>query len=292
MFNSVWDLLQKPIFTVSGQEISIVSIFYFLVIILISITLARLFIRLLRRNVYSKMEIEKGAQRTLSRLVKYVVIIIGLLIGLQMLGLNLSVLAFLGGLLGVGIGFGLQNVFLNFACGLILLFEKPIKVGDLLELDDTLAKVKDIGFRASLLDTPDNETLVVPNSNLVTDEIKNLTHGENTDLRVHVPIGVAYGTDIGQVKDSLLGIVESEDKVLKDRPAKVVFKEHGDSALGFDLMFWISTPGDRLEVKNSIREKIDEEFNEQGIEMPYPTRDVYLFRGEGEEGVPETAQLV
>jgi len=283
MFNSVWDLLQKPIFTVSGQEISIVSIFYFLVIILVSITLARLFIRLLRRNVYSKMEIEKGAQRTLSRLVKYVVIIIGVLIGLQMLGLNLSILAFLGGLLGVGIGFGLQNVFLNFACGLILLFEKPIKVGDLLELNGNLGKVKDIGFRASLLDTPDNETLVVPNSNLVTDEIKNLTHGENTDLRVHVPIGVAYGTDIGQVKDSLLGIVESEDKVLKDRPAKVVFKEHGDSALGFDLMFWISTPGDRVEVKNSIREKIDEEFNKQGIEMPYPTRDVYLFKGEGEE---------
>jgi len=292
MFNSVWDLLQKPIFTVSGQEISIVSIFYFLVIILVSITLARLFIRLLRRNVYSKMEIEKGAQRTLSRLVKYVVIIIGVLIGLQMLGLNLSILAFLGGLLGVGIGFGLQNVFLNFACGLILLFEKPIKVGDLLELDDTLAKVKDIGFRASLLDTPDNETLVVPNSNLVTDEIKNLTHGENTDLRVHVPIGVAYGTDIEHMRDILLGIVEGEEKVLKDRPAKVVFKEHGDSALGFDLIFWISTPGDRVGVKNSIREKIDGEFNKQGIEMPYPTRDVYLFRGEGEEGVQETAQLV
>ncbi|MBS3792016.1 MAG: mechanosensitive ion channel domain-containing protein [Bacteroides sp.] len=291
MYDSVWDLLQKPIFTVSGQEISIVSIFYFLVIIVISVTLARLIIRFLKRNVYSKMEIEKGAQYTLSRLVKYVVIVIGVLIGLQMLGVNLSILAFLGGLLGVGIGFGLQNVFLNFACGLILLFEKPIKVGDLLELNGTLGKVKDIGFRASLLETPDNETLVVPNSNLVTNEIKNLSHGENTDLRIHVPIGVAYGTDIDQVRKILLDIVEDEENVLKDHPAKVVFKEHGDSALGFDLRVWISTPGDRVEVKNSIREKIDREFNEQDIEMPYPTRDVYLFKGEGEEGAQEVEQL-
>ncbi|MBS3740288.1 mechanosensitive ion channel [Candidatus Bipolaricaulota bacterium] len=291
MFNSVWDLLQKPIFTVSGQEISVVSVFYFLVIILISFTLARLIIRFLKRNVYSKMEIEKGAQFTLSRLVKYVIIVVGVLIGLQMLGVNLSILAFLGGLLGVGIGFGLQNVFLNFACGLILLFEKPVKVGDLLELNGTLGKVKDIGFRASLLETPDNETLVVPNSSLVTDEIKNLTHGENTDLRIHIPIGVAYGTDIEQVREILLGVVESEEKVLKDRPAKVVFKEHGDSALGFDLRVWIITPGDRPEVKNSIREKIDREFNDQGIEMPYPTRDVYLFKGEGEEGAKEVEQL-
>ena len=99
MFDSVWDLLQKPIFTVSGQEISIVSVFYFLVIVLISFALARLIIRFLKRNVYSKMEIEKGAQFTLSRLVKYVVIVIGVLIGLQMLGVNLSILAFLGGLL-------------------------------------------------------------------------------------------------------------------------------------------------------------------------------------------------
>ena len=151
--------------------------------------------------------------------------------------------------------------------------------------------MKDIGFRASLLETPDNETLIVPNSNLVTDEIKNLSHGENTELRLHIPIGVAYGTDIEQVREILLGIVENEEKVLKDRPAKVVFKEHGDSALGFDLRVWISTPGDRVEVKNSIREKIDKEFNEQGIEMPYPTRDVYLFKGEGEEEVQEAAGI-
>lgn len=280
MFNSVWDLLQNPIFTVSGQEISLVSIFYFLVIILVSFVLARFIIRLLRRNVYSKMEIEKGAQRTLSRLVKYAVVIVGLLIGLQMIGLNLSVLAFLGGLLGVGIGFGLQNVFQNFACGLILLFEKPLKVGDVLDMDGTLGKVKDIGFRASTIDTFDSETLIVPNSDLVTSQVTNLTHGDNTNLRLHIPIGVAYGTDIDKVKDILLAIAQSEEDVLEEPPPKVVFKEHGDSALGFDLLVWIESPRTKAGVLNNIREKIDREFNSEGIEMPYPTRDVYLFSGD------------
>ena len=292
MYETVWDLLQKPIFTVSGQEISIVSIFYFLVIILFSIALARIIIRLLRRNVYSKMEIEKGAQQSLSKLVKYIVLIVGVMIGLQMLGLNLSVLAFLGGLLGVGIGFGLQNVFLNFACGLILLFEKPLKVDDVLDMDGTFGKVKEIGFRASQLTTPDNETLIVPNSNLVTSQITNLTHGEDTKLRLHIPIGVAYGSNIEKVKEILLEIVEKEEKVLKEPVPRVVFTEFGDSALGFDLVLWINSPMDKVTVKTNIREEVNRKFNEEDIEMPYPKRDVYLFSGDEGESLEEVKNAV
>ena len=292
MFNSVWDLLQKPIFTVSGQEISIVSIFYFLVIIFFSIVLARLLIRFLRRKVYSRMEIEKGAQGALSRLVKYVVVIIGVMIGLQMLGVNLSVLAFLGGLLGVGIGFGLQNVFLNFACGLILLFEKPVKVGDIIEFNGEFGTVKDIGFRSTLIDTPDNESLIVPNSMLVTDQVTNLTHGDKENLRVHIPIGVAYGTDIDRVDEILLGIVKGEEGILAEPPPRVVFTEHGDSALGFDLVVWVDSPRSRLTVKDRVRREIDRKFNEEGIEMPYPTRDVYLFLEDGEEETEKVKEML
>ncbi len=291
MFDSVWDFLQQPIFTVSGQEISIVSVFYFLVIVLVSVVLARVIIRMLRKRIYSKMDIEKGAQGALSRLVKYVVIIIGVLIGLQMLGVNLSILAFLGGLLGIGLGFGLQNIFLNFACGLILLFEKPIKVDDVLDMDGTLGTVKDIDFRTSLLSTPDDETLIVPNSNLITNQVTNLTHGGNTRLRVHIPIGVAYGTNIDKVKEVLLGIVKGEEEVLADPPPKVVFTEHGDSALSFDLVVWIGSPTSKVGVKNSVREKIDKAFNKEGIEMPYPTRDVYLYFEDGEDKAQQVKQM-
>jgi small-conductance mechanosensitive channel len=285
MFDSVWDFLQQPIFSVSGEGISIMSFVYLIVVVLITIIFSRLVIRFLKKNVYSKMEIDQGARYTLSRLVKYVFIGVGILIGLQMVGFDLSILAFLGGLLGVGIGFGLQNIFLNFASGLILLFERPIKVGDVVEIDGLMGTMKDIGFRVSIINTFDNESIIVPNSDLVTDKVKNLSFGGDTNLRVHAPIGVAYGTSISKVREILLGIAKSEEKILEDPPPKVVFKEHGDSSLNFDLLGWVESPGDRAAVLDSMREKIDDKFNEEGIEMPYPTRDVYLFSGEGQEEV-------
>lgn len=285
MFDSVWDFLQQPIFSVSGEGISIMSFVYLIVVVLFTIIFSRLVIRFLKKNVYSKMEIDQGARYTLSRLVKYVFIGVGILIGLQMVGFDLSILAFLGGLLGVGIGFGLQNIFLNFASGLILLFERPIKVGDVVEIDGLMGTMKDIGFRVSIVNTFDNESIIVPNSDLVTDRVKNLSFGGDTNLRVHAPIGVAYGTSISKVREILLGIAKSEEKILEDPPPKVVFKEHGDSSLNFDLLGWVETPKDRASALDSMREKIDDRFNEEGIEMPYPTRDVYLFSGEGQEEV-------
>ena len=285
MFDSVWDFLQQPIFSVSGEGISIMSFVYLIVVVLFTIIFSRLVIRFLKKNVYSKMEIDQGARYTLSRLVKYVFIAVGILIGLQMVGFDLSILAFLGGLLGVGIGFGLQNIFLNFASGLILLFERPIKVGDVVEIDGLMGTMKDVGFRVSIINTFDNESIIVPNSDLVTDKVKNLSFGGDTNLRVHAPIGVAYGTSISKVREILLGIAKSEEKILEDPPPKVVFKEHGDSSLNFDLLGWVESPGDRAAVLDSMREKIDDKFNEEGIEMPYPTRDVYLFSGEGQEEV-------
>lgn len=291
MFNSVWDILQKPLFNVGGQGISIVSFFYFLILVFISVVLARLIIRFLRKRVYSRMEIDKGAQGALSRLVKYGVVIVGVLIGLQMLGVNLSILAFLGGLLGIGLGFGLQNIFQNFACGMILLFEKPVKIGDVVQLDGLMGKVDDIGFRASTIKTFDNESVIVPNSNLVTDTINNLTHGGDTSIRLHIPIGVAYGTDVNKVKETLIDIVENREEVMEEPPPKVVFTEHGDSALVFDLRAWVRSAEDRIKVKDRVREKIDEEFNRKGIEMPYPTRDVYLFFEDEEEKADQIKQF-
>jgi small-conductance mechanosensitive channel len=285
MFDSVWDFLQQPIFSVSGEGISIMSFVYLIVVVLFTIIFSRLVIRFLKRNVYSKMEIDQGARYTLSRLVKYVFIAVGILIGLQMVGFDLSILAFLGGLLGIGIGFGLQNIFLNFASGLILLFERPIKVGDVVEIDGLMGTMKDIGFRVSIVNTFDNESIIVPNSDLVTDRVKNLSFGGDTNLRVHAPIGVAYGTSIDKVREVLLDIAKSEEKILEDPPPKVVFKEHGDSSLNFDLLGWVETPKDRASALDSMREKIDDRFNEEGIEMPYPTRDVYLFSGQGQEEV-------
>lgn len=281
-FNSIWDLLQKPVFTVSGQGISVVSFFYFFVVIFLSFAVSRLFIRFLKRNVYSRAELEKGAQYTMSRLIRYLIVSLGFLIGLQMIGFDLSVLAVFGGLFGVGIGFGLQNIFSNFASGIILLLERPIEVGDIVEVDGLLGKVQEIRFRVAVVNTFDNESIIVPNSDLVSERVTNWSYGGDTTLRLRIPIGVGYGSDIEKVKRILLEIAREEENALQEPEPNVFFKEHGDSALNFELRVWISTPLDRISVQNNVRERIDERFNEEGIEIPFPQRDVHLISEEVE----------
>lgn len=275
--SSIWDLLQKPIFTVGGEGISIISFFYFLVVITVSIILSRLFNRFMRRNIYSKTEIEQGAQYTLSRLIRYGAVTIGFLIGLQMIGFDLSVLAVFGGLFGVGIGFGLQNIFSNFASGLILLLERPIQVGDIVEIDGVLGKVEEIRFRVAIVNTYDNESIIVPNSDLVSKQVTNWSYGGDTSVRLRIPIGVDYGTDIEKVEDILLDISQEQERVLEEPSPQVFFKEHADSSLNFELRVWIAHPKDRITVRDAIRRRIDKRFNQAGIGIPFPQTDVHFF---------------
>lgn len=277
MFNSVWDFLQKPIFTVSGQSVTIVSFFYFIVVIIVSILISRLFTRFLKRNVYSQTDIKQGAQYTLSRLIRYVIVTGGALVGLQMVGFDLSVLAVFGGLFGVGIGFGLQNIFSNFASGIILLLERPIEVGDIVEIDGLLGEVKEIRFRVAIVSTFDNESIIVPNSDLVSNRVTNWSYGGDTTVRLRIPIGVGYGTDVEKVKSILLDIAEQNDKVLEEPEPQVFFKEHGDSALNFELRTWIETPLDRIPVRDYVRTQIDKRFNRENIEIPFPQQDVHII---------------
>ncbi|MBS3813203.1 mechanosensitive ion channel [Candidatus Bipolaricaulota bacterium] len=277
VFNSMWDILQKPMFAVGGEGVSIVSFVYFAIVIIVSVGVSRLVIRLLQRNVYSKTEIEQGAQYTLSRLIKYVIFVLGFLIGLQMIGFDLSVLTVFGGLFGIGIGFGLQNIFSNFASGLILLMERPVQVGDIVELDGLLGRVTEIRFRVAIVTTFDNESIIVPNSDLVSERVTNWSYGGDTTLRLRIPIGVAYGTDVDLVENILLEIAESEQNVMPKPSPEVFFKEHGDSSLNFELRVWVPSPAYRIEASNNIRKKIDSRFTEEGIEIPFPQRDNHVF---------------
>lgn len=287
VFSSIWDVLQKPIFTVSGQGISVVSFLYFLVVIVLSVALSRLLVRFLKKNVYSQTEIDRGAQYTLSRLIRYVTITIGFLIALQMIGFDLSILAVFGGLFGVGIGFGLQNIFSNFASGIILMIERPIQVGDIVELDGILGKVEEIRFRVAVVNTYDNESIIVPNSDLVSERVTNWSYGGDTSVRLRIPIGVAYGTDIDKVEDILIGIAEDEERIMNNPVPQVFFKEHADSSLNFELRVWIASPVDRIRVRDNVRREIDRRINEEGIEMPFPQTDVHFYPQNGESSESE-----
>ncbi|MEF8725798.1 MAG: mechanosensitive ion channel domain-containing protein [Candidatus Bipolaricaulota bacterium] len=286
---SIWDTMQQPLFKIGGRGISLISFVYFAIPIVISILVSKFVIRVLKRNVYSKTELAKGAQYTLSRLIKYVIMGLGILTGVQMIGFNLTTIHVFGGLFGIGVGFGLQNIFSNFFSGLILLLERPIEVGDIIEIDRDFCRVREIKFRVTTVTTFDNETVLVPNTKLITDEVTNWSYRGDTTLRLHIPIGVGYDSDVKQVKKLLTEIANSEEHVVNDPSPRAYFKEHGDSSLNFELLAWINSPVNAIPVKDSIREKIDEKFRKENIEIPYPQRDNHLFpQGKFEGLAPES----
>lgn len=269
--------MQQPLFNIGGHGISVISFVYFAIPIIVSILVSKLVIRFLKRDVYSKTDLAKGAQYTLSRLIKYVIVGLGILSGLQMIGFNLTTIHVFGGLFGIGVGFGLQNIFSNFFSGVILLLERPIQVGDIIEIDGKFCHVREIKFRVTAVTTFDNKTVLVPNTKLASEEVTNWSYGGDTTLRLHIPIGVGYDSDVKQVKKILTQIANAEEHVVEHPEPRAYFKEHGDSSLHFELLAWVNSPVNVIPVRDSIREEIDEKFRKEDIEIPYPQRDDHLF---------------
>jgi len=177
--------------------------------------------------------------------------------------------------LGIGLGFGLQNIFNNFISGIILLFERPIQVGDDVEINGTWALVKKINVRATVVQTYDNASLIIPNSEFISSQVTNWSFKDKR-LRRHVDVGVAYGSDVELVRSTLLEIAASTPKVLKNPKPDVLFRDFGDSSLVFRLRIWTDIDN-MLIVETAIRFEIDRLFKERGIVIAFPQRDVHLF---------------
>ncbi|MEE9342236.1 MAG: mechanosensitive ion channel domain-containing protein, partial [Gammaproteobacteria bacterium] len=185
------------------------------------------------------------------------------------------------GALSVGIGFGLQNIVNNFVSGLILLFERPIKTGDWVVVGQTEGYVKRIRIRATQIQTFDRSDVIVPNSELISHQLTNWMY-QNQHGRARIPVGVAYGSDTEKVKDLLLAVAADHSRVIKTSIApepNVLFLGFGDSALNFELRVFIYNISDRLSVVSELNFAIDKAFREQGIEIPFPQRDVHIRGG-------------
>jgi len=250
----------------------------------------------LLQEILPRRKMELGSQLSVSRLVHYGIVFVGFLITLRVLGFGLTNLTIIGGALGVGVGFGLQAIVNNFASGLILLFERPIKMGDTIQIGDEMAIVKHLGLRATVVQTLDNAEIVVPNSDLVTSKVTNWTLASRR-VRVRIQVGVAYGSDIDKVREILLRCAKENDKVLKYPEPQALFLSFGDSSLNFELRVWIDEFMDSTgEVQSELNRTINEAFREAGIEIPFPQSDLHLrsvdeaaaktLRGEGKEGDP------
>ncbi len=269
--------------TVGSQKITLGLVILAAVIFYGSFLLSSAIDRLFSQKVFMQHGVDRGVQQSLSRLVHYAVVFAGFMIAISVLGFNFTKITIIFGALSVGIGFGLQNIVNNFVCGLIMLFERPIRVGDVIEFGGIYAEVKIIGLRATWVRTFDNEEIVVPNSDLITNQVTNCTLTDR-QIRRKVSVGVAYGSDVPLVMDTLMDIARTSPDVL-DRPEPLVlFKEFGDSTLNFQLLVWIGRFEDNLRIQSDLCQEIDRRFREEDIEIAFPQRDLHLRSVDEEAG--------
>ncbi|HBG23540.1 MAG: mechanosensitive ion channel protein MscS [Bacteroidetes bacterium GWF2_41_61] len=232
--------------------------------------------RLLVKVVFPRYNVDIGVSESIATIIKYLLLIVGIVIIFQTTGIDLSALGLLVGALGVGIGFGLQGITNNFISGIIILFERPIKVGDRIEVEGLTGNIVEINARASTIITNDNITVIVPNSDFINKQVINWSHN-NKNIRLNIPIGVSYKEDPQVVTKILMGIAKLHPGVLEEPPPYVRFDEFGDSSLKFTLQIWTLEYIDRPSIiKSDIYYEVFRIFKEKNIEIPYPQRDIHI----------------
>jgi small-conductance mechanosensitive channel len=266
-------ILHYRIFEMAGQAITPAELIALTVISFITVFAARFVRRPLEHGLLRRLE--AGHRYTFARLSQYLVWVLGILAGLKVVNIDLTAIAVVAGALGVGVGFGLQNIVANFFAGLVLLFERPIKVGDRVTVQNVEGNVAEIKFRSTTIVTNDNIAIIVPNSHFINQTVINWSYGD-TRVRIHIPVGVAYGSDLDAVTGSLLAVAAATDGVLKDPAPAVRFREFGDSALNFELLVWTDQPAGHFWLQSRLNYAIEANFRRKGIEIPFPQRDLHI----------------
>jgi potassium efflux system protein len=242
----------------------------------------------LEEDVYPKKGIPRGLSYATSRLLHYVILAIGFVVALGVLGVDLTKVTVLAGAFGVGIGFGLQQVVNNFVCGMILLFERPIHVGDMIEIGDLLGEVRRIGIRASTVHTRQGADIVVPNSQFITANVTNWTLSDQL-RRIELPVGVNYSAPPKEVIEVLEGVARANPKVLRDPPPQALFVGFGDSSINFELRAWTDEFQQWRQVLSELAVAVYDAVHEAGMSFPFPQREVRLLQ-DLETGASASAQ--
>jgi potassium efflux system protein len=223
----------------------------------------------------SQTRIDAASRYAITSLLRYAIVITGTLLGLGLLGMRWSQLQWMAAALTVGLGFGLQEIFANFVSGLILLFERPFRVGDVITVGDLTGRVTKIRTRATTILDFDNKEIVVPNKSFITGQLINWTLSDTT-TRVTIKIGVAYGTDPKLVHRLLLQAAKEQPQVLPEPEPVSWFLSFGASSLDFELRIYVGAMGDRLQVQNAINTRITELFAQNGVEIAFPQLDLHV----------------
>jgi small-conductance mechanosensitive channel len=275
------EYLDMALFHLGDTPVSAYSLIKLAIFVVVAFWISKVLRMGMRRVLTARGATQTATIYTLDRLLNYVVLTLGVFIGLSAIGIDFTTFAVVAGALGVGIGFGLQPLVANFVSGIILLLDRSIKVGDFIELESGVTgRVTNISMRTTLINTNDNVDLLIPNSEFTTGRVVNWTLGEEA-TRLHIPFGVAYGTDKEKVRSAVLEAaerVDAEFAYLADRKPQVWFVEFGDSSLNFELLVWLGSTNVRRPgaVKAAYLWEIHSALERYAIEVPFPQRDLHL----------------
>lgn len=260
-----------------GQPITVGKIAVALLLILLGYLISKLLSRRLGRSVLPRFGMTKGVIVALETLAFYALMAIFFLWALRLVSIPLTVFTVVGGVLAIGIGFGSQNIINNFISGLILLAERPIKAGDLIDVDGVFGQVERIGPRSSRIRAGDNTHVIVPNSAFLEKNVLNWTVSDDV-IRSTVDVGVAYGSPVESVAEGMRRAIAEEPGIMEDPAPEILFMDFGDNALAFRAYFWIRVTRslDRYRFQSALRFRIDRIFSEMNIVIAFPQRDIHL----------------
>jgi small-conductance mechanosensitive channel len=292
IFDMLREILQFNLFTLNQTPVTIMSIVLFVGMFTFLLLLSGYVTRLLRSRLLPRFHLEQSIIYNVSRVFYYTFLVLSAAFSFQFIGIDFSGLIVVFGFLSVGIGFGLQNITSNFISGLILLFERPIKIGDRVTVGSTEGDVIEIKMRSTVIRSVDNISIIVPNSEFVSSQVVNWSHGDKR-VRVDIKVGVSYRSDLDTVLRSLREVAEEHVAVLKDPEPFVRLMEFGDSSWNMMLGAWIRDPVNYYKVRSDLNCAIVTKFRETGVEIPFPQRDLHIrsplpvpVAAEGNDGEP------
>lgn len=291
----IWDYV---ILKAEGSDVTVGKVVQALLLVILGLWISRRLSRLFARRVLGRLRMAEGAVAAFQTLTFYFLVVAFFLWALNVVKIPLTLFTFLGGAVAIGVGFGSQNIVNNFMSGLILMVERPVKVGDLIELEGAAGRVEHIGLRSTRIRSGDNTHVIVPNSTLLESRVLNWTLSDNV-IRTRMDVGVAYGSDLAKVRQCLAQAMEESERVLETPAPEILFMDFGNDALVFRTLFWtvVQQPLDQARAQSDVRFRADALFRASGVVVAFPQRDVHidslgplevrLRRGESDRKGPE-----